>query len=91
MVVLAALMVYFREAGKADEMLRTKREEIESEMSRFASTIEQELKNSRDVLSILENYKKNAGEKFAQELDIVCADMRSCIFRCWFMTSSRLR
>ena len=52
-------------------------EEIESEMSRFASTIEQELKNSRDVLSILENYKKNAGEKFAQELDIVCADMRS--------------
>ena len=58
-------------------MLRTKREEIESEMSRFASTIEQELKNSRDVLSILENYKKNAGEKFAQELDIVCADMRS--------------
>ena len=70
-------MVYLREAGKADEMLRTKREEIESEMSRFASTIEQELKNSRDVLSILENYKKNAGEKFAQELDIVCADMRS--------------
>lgn len=76
-VVLAALMVYFKESGKADEMLRAKREEIESEMSRFASTIEQELKNSRDVLSILENYKKNAGEKFAQELDIVCADMRS--------------
>lgn len=76
-VVMAALMVYFKEAGKADETLRAKREEIESEMSRFASTIEQELKNSRDVLSILENYKKNAGEKFAQELDIVCADMRS--------------
>lgn len=76
-VVMAALMVYFKEAGKADELLRAKREEIESEMSRFASTIEQELKNSRDVLSILENYKKNAGEKFAQELDIVCADMRS--------------
>lgn len=76
-VVMAALMVYFKESGKADEMLRAKREEIECEMSRFASTIEQELKNSRDVLSILENYKKNAGEKFAQELDIVCADMRS--------------
>lgn len=77
MVVMIALMVYFKEAGRADEMLRAKRDEIESEMSRFASTIEQELKNSRDVLSILENYKKNAGEKFAQELDIVCADMRS--------------
>lgn len=76
-VVMAALMVYFKEIGKADELMRAKREIIESELSRFASTIEQELKNSRDVLSILENYKKNAGEEFAKELDIVCADMRS--------------
>ena len=29
------------------------------------------------MLSILENYKKNAGPEFTQELDIVCADMRS--------------
>lgn len=76
-VVMAALMVYFKEIGRADELMREKREVIESELSRFASTIEQELKNSRDVLSILENYKKNAGEDFAKELDIVCADMRS--------------
>lgn len=76
-VVMAALMVYFKEIGKADELMRAKREVIESELSRFASTIEQELKSSRDVLSILENYKKNAGEEFAKELDIVCADMRS--------------
>lgn len=76
-VVLAALIVYFKETGRADELMRAKREIIESELSRFASTIEQELKNSRDVLSILENYKKNAGEEFAKELDIVCADMRS--------------
>lgn len=76
-VVMAALMVYFKEIGKADELMRAKREIIESELFRFASTIEQELRNSRDVLSILENYKKNAGEEFARELDIVCADMRS--------------
>ena len=43
----------------------------------FVSTIEQELKNSRDVLSIVENYKKNAGEEFANELEILAADMRS--------------
>lgn len=43
----------------------------------FVSTITQELKNSRDVLSMLEHYKENAGEMFQQELDIVCADMRS--------------
>lgn len=76
-VLMSAVMVYFNEVGKADEKLREKREAIEDELSRFASTIEQELKNSRDVLSILENYKKNAGPEFAQELDIVCADMRS--------------
>lgn len=76
-VLLASVMIYFGEIGKADEMLQQKREVIEDELSRFASTVEQELKNSRDVLSILENYKRNAGKEFAQELDIVCADMRS--------------
>lgn len=76
-ILLAAVMIYFGEIGKADEMLRQKREAIEDELSRFASTVEQELKNSRDVLSILENYKKNAGAEFAKELEIVCADMRS--------------
>ena len=76
-VLLASVMIYFGEIGRADEMLRQKRETIEDELSRFASTVEQELKNSRDVLSILENYKRNAGKEFAQELDIVCADMRS--------------
>ncbi len=76
-VVFWALMVYFKEMGRADGNLRAKREGIENELSRFVSTIEQELRNSRDVLSILENYKKNAGEALARELDIVCADMRS--------------
>jgi hypothetical protein len=41
------------------------------------ATIEQEPKNSRDVLSIIENFKKNAGTALAAELDIVTADMRS--------------
>ena len=77
MVLMAALTIYFKEIETADRNLRAKREVIEDELSRFASTVEQELKNSRDVLSILENYKKNAGEEFAKELDIVCADMRS--------------
>lgn len=77
MLLMVATMVYFKEIGKADEKMREKRESIEDELSRFASTIEQELKNSRDVLAILENYKKNAGPEFSRELDIVCADMRS--------------
>ena len=76
-LLLLGVMVYYKEIQKADEMLREKREEIESELYRFVSTITQELKNSRDVLSMLEHYKANAGEAFRRELDIVCADMRS--------------
>ena len=76
-MVFLAVMVYFKETRKADEQLKVKRDQIESELPRFVATIEQSLKSSRDVLSILENFKKNAGTTFASELDIVTADMRS--------------
>ena len=76
-LAVMGVMVYHREIGKADEMLREKREQIDGELYRFVSTVTQELKNSRDVLSMLEHYKENAGESFHRELDIVCADMRS--------------
>ena len=62
-VVVLAVMVYFKEQERADDLLAKKRGELEGELPRFVSTIEQELKNSRDVLSIVENYKKNAGEE----------------------------
>ena len=75
--VFLAIAVYFKETQKADEQLKAIRERIESDLPRLVMTIEQELKTSRDVLSILENYKKNAGEALRHELDVVCADMRS--------------
>ena len=77
LIVVLMVMTYLREIGKADQIQEEKRESIEGELYRFASTITQELKNSRDVLSMLENYKKNAGPEFRQELDVLCADMRS--------------
>ena len=76
-VIILAVAVYFRETGKADEKMREKREAIEQELPRFVATVEQELKTSRDVLSIMENFKKHAGVHFAYELDVTCADMRS--------------
>lgn len=76
-LLLLGVLVYYQEIQRADELLREKREAIETELYRFVSTITQELKNSRDVLSMLEHYKLNAGEAFRRELDIVCADMRS--------------
>ena len=64
-VILLAVMVYFKEIRRADEKLSGKRDEIESELPRFVATITQELANSRDVLSMVEHYKQNAGATFS--------------------------
>jgi flagellar protein FlaJ len=76
-MVFLSVMVYFKETKKADEKLSVKRAAVEKELPRFVASIEQELKASRDVLSIVESYKKNAGEAFAGELTMLAADMRS--------------
>ncbi len=76
-LIILAVLTYFKEIQKADEQLREKREQIEGELPRFVATIEQTLKASRDVLAMIENYKKNAGPAFVRELDVLTADMRS--------------
>ena len=76
-LMFISIIIYFKEIRKADEILKIKKEKIEVELPRFVATITQELKASRDVLSILENFKKNSGEDFTDELDILTADMRS--------------
>lgn len=76
-LVILAVLTYFKEIRKADEQLKVKRDQIEGELPRFVATIEQTLKSSRDVLAMLENYKKNVGPAFVRELDVLTADMRS--------------
>jgi len=76
-ILLLAITMFFRERRSADELVKQKREEIESELPRFVSTVSQELKASRDVLSILRSYQKNAGPGLKQELEITIADMKS--------------
>lgn len=75
--VVLALLVYFKESRRADSIVKARMEKIEGELPRFAATIEQELASSRDVLRILENFKKHADTNFARELDVLTADMRS--------------
>ena len=75
--LIIGILTYFKEYQKADELLKGKREKIETELPRFVATITQELKNSRDVLKILDNYKHSASKVFAKELDMLTADMRS--------------
>lgn len=76
-VLFLAIMLYFKQVSLADRAVKKKRELIESELPRFVLTLEQELKGSRDVLRILETYKKNANESFKNELEITCADMKT--------------
>ena len=76
-VVVLALLLYFKEGQKADEKLKAKREEIEGELPRMVATMEQELKASRNVIGMLERFKGNAGPALTGELDILLADMRS--------------
>lgn len=80
-VVLLSILLYFKESRKAEEKVTERREKIEGELPRFVATVEQELGASRDVLTILENYKRHAGPDFARELDVLTADMRSSSYR----------
>lgn len=76
-VLILAVLVYFKESRRAEELVKSRVDKIEGELPRFVATVEQELAASRDVLRILENYKKHAVADFARELDILTADMRS--------------
>lgn len=75
--IIIGIGVYFTESGKAEKLITARRNEIEYELPRFVATLVQELKASRDVLSILENYQKNAGQALKNELAITIADMRT--------------
>lgn len=60
-----------------DEIVRQRREEIETEPPCLVSTIEQELRPSRDVPDILRVYQHNAGHATKRELEITITGMAS--------------
>ena len=76
-IVILAVLLYFKETQRADEKMKAKREEIEGELPRMVATIEQELKATRNVVGMLERYRINAEPALRGELDILLADMRS--------------
>lgn len=75
--LIIGLGIYFNEMGNAENKVRRRREEIEYELPRFVATITQELIASRDILSMLETYEKNAGDALKAELIITTADMHT--------------
>ena len=77
LIVLLAILTYFQESRRAETMITEHMEAIQSELPRFVATIEQELTSSRDVLRMLDNYRKYSSPEFTHELNILIADMRS--------------
>lgn len=75
--VIAGVSLHFSESRKAEKKITARREEIEYELPRFVATLTQELEASRDVLSMLESYQKNAGNALKHELAVTVADMRT--------------
>lgn len=76
-VIALAFAMYFKEAKGIQSRIKKRRETIEYELPRFVFFIEKTLVHSRDVLSLLDNYRENAGAVFKYELNITVADMRS--------------
>lgn len=76
-ILILSMLTYFKYMQSADEKVRERRDELESELPRFAATLAQHLKSSRDILTMLEQYKKTAGIVLSEELEFTIADMRS--------------
>jgi len=49
LLIILAVLTYFKEIRKANEKLRAKRDQIEGELPRFVVTIKQTIKSNRDV------------------------------------------
>lgn len=75
--LMIASIIYFKEYNKATDILKKRKNKIEHELPRFAMTIEQELKTTRDIFKILETYHRNSNSNLGKELEITTADMRS--------------
>lgn len=78
-VIVAVWAVYnlWGDISWLDKAVKAKRDRIDAEMPRLASTLSQELKANRDVIGILTAYLPSAGPDFRDELQITLADMRS--------------
>lgn len=77
LIIALAIAVYAKESTSVEERIKAKRTAIEYELPRLVFTIEKTLSYSRDVLSILDTYRVNAGQELKSELNITVADMRS--------------
>lgn len=77
LLCFAGVNFYFVESTRAEVFLQKRKTDVEKELPRLANTIRQELRRTRDVVKILEDYSQNASKSMQAELAITVADMKS--------------
>mgnify|MGYP000949108038 CR=1 FL=1 len=75
--ILIAIGIYFKEANSIQDKIKAKRAAIEYELPRLVFSIHKTLTYNRDILTIMDRYRENAGSELKREMDITVADMRS--------------
>lgn len=75
--IVCGVVAYLHTMGEPEKRLAEKRERIERELPRFASTISNSLSVSRDIVKLMENYRRVCGPELADELDVTLADMKT--------------
>lgn len=75
--IVGGVLIYFQSMKRADRIIKQKRENIETDMVLFASTICQSISTSRDVMKIFQSFRNVCGDIFRHELDVTIADMKT--------------
>ena len=78
-VILLALDVLFflMQYNEIDKVVQKKKEEVESELPKFVSVIEQTFKNDHDVMKLMVNYTESVDSPLSRELMRTLADMKT--------------
>lgn len=77
LVMGLSILMWFSTYQQAFDIVKKRKKLIESELPRFAVSIQQGLSTNRDVLKLLVSYRRIAGPHLGKELDTTIADMKT--------------
>lgn len=77
LVMGLSILMWFSTYQQAFDIVKKRKKLIESELPRFAVSIQQGLSTDRDVLKLLVSYRRIAGPHLGKELDTTIADMKT--------------
>ena len=75
LVMGLSILMWFSTYQQAFDIVKKRKKLIESELPRFAVSIQQGLSTDRDVLKLLVSYRRIAGPHLGKELDTTIADI----------------